>query len=102
MKNNSDLVEALTEYEQSWEKGKSYFLDPKKCTYLIHFSHIIEATGEKYPQFYEQVECRDADIFLSIPCLMILKLLDNEDKNICKFFLPQLFELKNKHNMMYQ
>jgi len=39
------------EYETLWEKGKNYFLDPKKCTYLIHFSHIIEATAEKYEEF---------------------------------------------------
>ena len=48
LKNNQDLVEALTDYENYWEKGKSYFLDSKKCTYLIHFSHIIEITAEKY------------------------------------------------------
>jgi len=63
-------------------------LDPKKCTYLIHFSHIIEATAEKHPEFTEAIECRDADIFLNIPCLMILKLLDKEDKGVCQFFLP--------------
>ncbi|EGR33054.1 hypothetical protein IMG5_062790 [Ichthyophthirius multifiliis] len=92
LKNNIDLVEALFEYEQSWEKGQSYFLDPKKLSYLVHFSHIIETTAQKYKHFSEQVECRDADIFLNIPCLMILKCLNNEDKNICAFFLPQLFQ----------
>lgn len=45
LKNNIDLVDALIDYEKSWEKGQSYFLDPKKLTYLIHFSHIIEATA---------------------------------------------------------
>ena len=43
LKNNIDLVEALTDYEQSWEKGKTYFLDGKKCNHLIFFSHIIFA-----------------------------------------------------------
>ncbi len=45
LKNNQELVEALNKYEDSWEKGKNYFLDGKKSTFLIHFSHIIEATG---------------------------------------------------------
>jgi hypothetical protein len=27
---------------------------------------------------------------------MILKLLDNDDKNICQYFLPQMFDEKNK------
>ena len=51
LKNNQDLVEALLEYEICWEKGKNYFLEPKKCIYLIHFSHIIEETAEKYSCF---------------------------------------------------
>ena len=76
--------------------GKNYFLDGKKCSYLIHFSHIIETTANKYGPFQEQLDCRDADIFLSIPCLLILKLLDRDDKNICGYFLPQLLDEKSK------
>lgn len=102
LKNNADLVEALETYEAAWEKGKTYFLDARKCTYLIHFSHIIETTTQKHPEFSEQVDCRDADIFLNIPCLLILKALNEEDKHICKFFLPQLAEPPgNKHNLMF-
>jgi hypothetical protein len=28
LKNNADLVAALVEFESSWEKGKSYFINP--------------------------------------------------------------------------
>jgi hypothetical protein len=28
LKNNSDLVEALVDYEKCWEKGLAYFVDP--------------------------------------------------------------------------
>lgn len=90
LKNNSDLVEALELYEASWEKGKNYFLEGKKCNYLLHFSHMIEATGEKYPEFQEQIECREADIFMTIPCLLIMKYLNKEDNKISSFFLPDL------------
>lgn len=31
MKNNADLVSALVEFEQSWEKGKNYFVNEEKC-----------------------------------------------------------------------
>ena len=31
LKNNQDLVDALVKWEAAWEKGKSYFLDPKRC-----------------------------------------------------------------------
>ncbi|EGR34760.1 hypothetical protein IMG5_002330 [Ichthyophthirius multifiliis] len=102
LKNNSELVEALNKYEDSWEKGKDYFLEGKKCSFLIYFSHIIEATGQKYKEFQEQIECRDADIFLNIPCLLVLKLLDKDDKNICNYFLPQMFNKDHKLNLIYQ
>ena len=102
LKNNLELVETLQEYEVCWEKGKNYFLDPKKTVFLLHFSHIIETTGQKYSEFMELVECRDADIFLNIPCLMVLKCLNNEDKNICRYFFPELSEpVGNKHNLMF-
>lgn len=32
LKNNADLVTALVDFEQSWEKGKNHFLDHKKCS----------------------------------------------------------------------
>lgn len=30
LKNNEPLVEALTDYESNWEKGKKYFLSETK------------------------------------------------------------------------
>lgn len=54
------------------------------------FSHIIETSAEKYKLFREQLECRDSDIFVAIPCLIILKHLEDEDRNICTYFLPML------------
>jgi hypothetical protein len=81
----------LVEFEESWEKGKAYFISPKKCKQLIHFTSVIEATSEKYQQFQGQVEDRDTVIFVSIPALMILKCLDDDDKGICKSFFPPMF-----------
>jgi len=51
LKNNQDLVNALVDFEQTWGKGKTYFVCPKKCQQLVHFSSIIEATAEKYKVF---------------------------------------------------
>ena len=48
LKNNMDLVELLQEYENVWEKGKRYFIDGKKLNHLIHLSHLLETTAEKY------------------------------------------------------
>lgn len=92
LKNNLELVEVLVEFENSWSQGLTYFLDAKKLTQLLHFSQVVEATGEKHKQFAEQLEQRDAEIFLNIPSLLILKSLENDDKEICSFFYPDMFQ----------
>ena len=53
LKNNPDLVELLVEFESSWEKGKAYFVSPKKCQQLVHFSSVVEAMASKYKAFNE-------------------------------------------------
>jgi len=67
-------------------------MDSKKCNQLLHFSQVIEATAEKHKKFAEQLEQRDAEIFFNIPSLLILKSLENDDKDICSFFYPDMFD----------
>lgn len=62
----------------------------------MHFSQVIEATGEKHKEFAEQLEQRDAEIFLNIPALLILKSLENDDKEICSFFYPDMFDAETE------
>ena len=52
---------------------------------------MIEGTAEKYKSFSEQIEDRDTVIFVTIPALLILKNLDEDDKGICKMFFPPMF-----------
>ena len=80
LKNNPDLVEVMQNYESSWEKGKE-FLTTKLCNQLIHFSSVIEGTMEKYEFFKEQVDTREAEIFITIPCLLILKSFEDTRGN---------------------
>jgi hypothetical protein len=49
LKNNSDLVDALVQFETSWEKGNTYFLNSKRCNQLMFFSELVESLTEKYP-----------------------------------------------------
>jgi hypothetical protein len=65
-------------------------MDNKKLSQLLHFSQVIEATAEKHQQFAEQLEQRDAEIFLNIPALLILKSIENDDKEICSIFYPDI------------
>jgi len=95
LKNNVELVEILVEFENTWTQGLTYFMDSKKCHQLIHFSSVIEATGEKHKTFAEQLESREAEIFFIIPSLLILKSLEGDDKDICSFLNPDMFDKKS-------
>jgi hypothetical protein len=90
-----ELVEILVEFENTWTQGLTYFMDSKKCHQLIHFSSVIEATAEKHKSFSEQLESREAEIFFIIPSLLILKSLEGDDKDICSFFNPDMFDKKS-------
>ena len=56
---------------------------------------MIEATAEKHKTFSEQLEQRDAEIFINIPALLVLKSLENDDKEICSVFYPDMYDEKN-------
>ena len=92
LKNNPDLVEALVKFETSWERGKIYFLNSKKCNQLIFLSNLIESTSSKYQVFKEQLECSDSELFVSIPALMVIKALEEEDRGILKSFCSPIFD----------
>ena len=66
---------------------------PEKKKFLLHFSGIIESLSEKYEKFNELIECSDADLFLMIPCIVMLRHLDNDDKQLCLYFLPSLKQI---------
>ena len=68
-------------------------MDNKKLSQLLHFSQVIEATAEKHKTFAEQLEQRDAEIFLNIPALLVLKSVENDDKDICAIFWPDMEDM---------
>ena len=92
LKNNPELVDALVKFESTWERGKVYFLNSKKCNQLVFLANMIESTSSKYRVFREQLECSDSELFVSIPALLILKALEGEDRGICKSFCAPMFD----------
>lgn len=96
LRNNQDLVTELVNYERFWEKGKLYFLNKKICDQLIYFSTVLEGLGEKYSDFKDKIESFDAEVFVIIPMIMVLRKIENEDKGICERFLPQLSTTDSK------
>lgn len=101
LKNNSDLVEILIFYETSWEKGKHYFLNFEKYSQLLYFSQLIEILCEKYKEIEEKLECRDPSIFIWLPSIIIIKSLENDDKGICKEFIPNMFNDEDDTGKIY-
>ena len=92
LKNNPDLVNYLVSFESSWERGKIYFLNSKKCNQLVFLSNIIESTSSKFTVFREQLECSDSELFVNIPALIVIKALEEEDRGICKSFCSPIFD----------
>ena len=37
----------------------------------MFFSSLVEDLSEKYPDLKEQIECRDAELFITLPGLLI-------------------------------
>ena len=102
LKNNEDLVEALFNFESSWEKGKTYFLNPKRCSQLVYFSSMIDLLSDKYPRFKDQIECCDAELFLTLPAILVLKCLENEDKGICQHFFPPMYDESENSGLIWK
>lgn len=92
LKNNPELVDALVKFESTWERGKIYFLNSKKCNQLIFLSSTIETVASKFRVFKEQLECSDSELFVSIPALLIIKALESQDRGICKSFCSPMFD----------
>ena len=86
MRNNQTLSTLLKEFEDVWSKGSEHLLDQKHRAHFVQFSTLLEEIQTKFPQFREQVENCDAQIFLSIPALAILHNL----AEIVERFAPSL------------
>jgi hypothetical protein len=90
LKNNGDLADALLAFEKAWEKGKEFLLNPETCKMFISFSQLIEGLSEKYGDFKEKIESADADVFMIIPCIKILRSLDDGERIMFNTYYPEI------------
>ena len=85
-------------FEKAWCLGKTHLVPKDQREQLISFSQLIQCTADKYPSFKEQLECSDAEIFLTIPYLVVLKASLDTGKEaliasqVCERFFPSLFQ----------
>ena len=91
LKNNNELSQIIEVYESSWSLGKDQLLDVQYRNQIIYFCLNIERLCKSFEEFKEQIESCEAEIFMSIPALMVLRAIQNESnsqyhKDICKRF----------------
>jgi hypothetical protein len=98
LRNNSDLTDALLSLEKAWDKGKEFFLNPKEFDLLVSLSELIEGLSEKYREIKEKIESTDAEIFIIIPCLAILKSLDSNNSDLLNMYCPN-GDIKSKEQV---
>ena len=75
MRNNEHLVKVVSDFENAWSIAQNQIRMPERLNQLDMFSKLLQKTQRELPQFNEQVECRDASIFMSIPALLIMQAL---------------------------
>ncbi len=78
LKNNELLVKVVSEFENAWGIAANQISEPERLEQLNLFSKLLLQTQHQIPQFNEQVECRDASIFMTIPALLIMETLLKE------------------------
>lgn len=106
LRNNPELVHTIAQFEKDWCLGKTHLVPKRNKDHLISFSALIEITCEKYPEFKEMVECSDAEIFSTIPYLIVLKSSLDTGKEaliareICERFYPMLKESKKYEQLV--
>eukprot|EP00826_Nyctotherus_ovalis_P041566 TRINITY_DN4208_c0_g2_i12.p2 TRINITY_DN4208_c0_g2~~TRINITY_DN4208_c0_g2_i12.p2 ORF type:complete len:293 (-),score=87.48 TRINITY_DN4208_c0_g2_i12:101-979(-) len=86
LRNNLELSEALLAFERAWERGKEFLLSADTKATLLSMSGLIEGLMEKHKETVEKIEAMDADIFITVPCLAILKAIDGNGKgtSLCR------------------
>lgn len=102
LRNNPDLTECLSYFEKSWEKAKDFIVNPLGRRQLIHLSQIIEIVAEKHKDIREKIESVDSEVFLIIPCIVVLDSFDNNDENICEKYFPNMKNDNSPENTQYK
>ena len=103
LSNNKDLSKYLLYFESKFELGKIYLLDNQKYNQLLSFSQIIEIICEKYNKYSirDLIENNDPCIFVSLPSILLLKAMNKEDQNICKEYIPGLYDKNNESGKLF-
>lgn len=95
LRNNKELLEIVEVYENSWALGKDQLLNQVYKSQLISFCLRIEQLCKNNETFNVQVDSFEADIFLSIPSLVVLWSVSNSKdssifRQLCTRFCDEI------------
>jgi hypothetical protein len=92
LRKNEELVKVLKLFEDSWGLGKQFLDDSALLKQFDWFSTVLSAKQAEHAEFKEQIECRDAAIFMSIPSLLVFRAASKDPVAIetCSRFLPDI------------
>ena len=80
----------MTLFEDSWDLAKSQIGSEDRVQHLNEFSKLILNTCDEFKEFKEQVDCKEASIFMSIPSLLVYQAVTDSKvpiwNNICERF----------------
>ena len=91
----------IGDIEKAWSLAKEHIIEDDKLLHLQTLSSVIENASRKYKAFGEMVEMCESDIFITIPCLAVMRGLIDEDNGICRRFLPEMFKEGEEHHKKF-
>jgi len=71
-------VAVLIDIEFAWGLGHAYLLDVSSLANLQACSSIIQENAVRFPKIKDSLDCKDADLFILIPCLVLLRYLSSD------------------------
>lgn len=101
LRNNLDMVECLEIMEKYWNRGKKYLLNKTKFNQILYFSNYVEGIIEKYDEVKVMIDDRDYMVFVFMPMLIVFKSIEQGDKGILAYFLPDITNTTTKAYQLY-
>lgn len=71
LKNNVELVEAITDFENVWSKANEFFVNQDKFKCFLVMSWYLERLRDQDKHFKSQIDEMDYEIFMIIPAMII-------------------------------
>lgn len=93
--NNTELVNLLFAWEESWEIGKKYLVDKSLRMGLVSFLRHVNAVCflDGMGTFKEQLQTYDAEALWALAKIAILQFLSSPHSDLlCREFLPECWE----------